>query len=306
MNDFLSAFENYPTPEEIEQWVEELKEDVEKSRYSVQITDENPIRVEFGNNANALVNRYIRFCLPDHTFYAYWQPSLKQPAPLLINLPGYGGYINTHPQLSDDGYNVLHISPLGYVKPDGAVDSLKMKDGNWPVLEKTALGEKGGYRDWLFDCLVAIQWAERQPEIFLNRISLYGTSQGGGGSILLASVLQKKVQCICADLPFLTAFPVGELKGDAYRILQNAYDQVEHRIFWNRLGYIDTVSHAHRIKVPTMLSAGGKDTTCPAETVKYLFERLQCTKQYTFLKNNVHTHSRESMYLFRSWMKMFA
>ena len=275
----------------------------------VELLDGTPIRLSFGNNPNTLVNRYVRFTADDgrRPFYGYWQPALNTPAPLLINLPGYGSSITMHPQLADLGYNILHVSPLGYVTPERVHEELALADGNWPVLYNTAVGTSGGYEDWLSDCLLAVRWAQEQPEVIPNRLSFFGTSQGGGGSLLMASILgPERVRCVCADLPFLTNFPLSRLSGDAYKILRPAYDTTAHADFWARLGYVDTVSHAHRLTMPVMLSSGGADDTCPPATIASLFQRLPGTRQYTYLEHQVHTHSRSSMYLFGAWLRMYA
>ena len=305
--DAAKAFACYPTAAEVDLWSEHLLRKSCDMEVTGTFTGDNPIAHEFGNGPNSLVNRFVRFEAGNgHVFWGYWQPAMKQPAPLLINLPGYGGYISMHPQINDDNYNILHISPLGYISPDGARMELAMEDGNWPVLPNTALGLPGGYEDWLLDCLLAIRWAKEQPGVLAGRLSLYGTSQGGGGSLLLASLLRDQVRCVCADLPFLTAFPMTGLSGEAYGLLKEAYSSVEESLFWNRLGYIDTVSHSHRLTMPVMLSAGGKDIVCPPATIEYLFARLPGSKQYTYLENNVHTHSRQSMPLFRCWLDLHA
>ena len=301
------AFSFYPTASEVDSWAQALLEKSEAMEVTGTFTQDNPIVHAFGNGPNALINRFVRFETDTgHTFWGYWQPAMKQPAPLLINLPGYGGYISMHPQINDDNYNILHISPLGYISPEGACMDMAMADGNWPVLPNTARGLPGGYADWLLDCLLAIRWAKAQPGVLADRLSLFGTSQGGGGSLLLASILGKKVRCVCADLPFLTAFPMTGLAGEAYGLLQAPYAEVEEALFWNRLGYVDTLSHSHRLTMPVMLSSGGKDIVCPPETIACLFERLPGSKQYTYLENNVHTHSRQSMVLFRSWLDLYA
>lgn len=301
------AFEFYPSREEIDRWAERILEESRKRTVTGTILEEVPIVHAFGNGPNALENRFVRFDTPGRrSFYGYWQPALKPVAPLLINLPGYGGYISMHPQINDDNYNILHISPLGYISPAGADMTRAMDDGNWPVLHNTAKGLEGGYEDWLLDCLLAIRWAEEREEVDGGRLSLFGTSQGGGGSLLLGSILGQRVKCVCADLPFLTAFPLSGLEGEAYGILQKAFEEEPEEKFWNRLGYADTLSHAHRLTMPVMLSAGGEDVVCPPETVKRLFEALPGTKQFTFLEHNVHTHSRQSMYLFRNWLALFA
>lgn len=302
-----NAFRYYPTSSDVDFWVEQLLKRSRDITIKGTFTTDKPIVHAFGNGPNSLINQFVRFDTgTGHTFWGYWQPAIKQPAPLLINLPGYGGYISMHPQINDDNYNILHISPLGYVSPEGAHIEMAMKDGNWPVLPNTARGLPGGYEDWLLDCLLAIRWAKEQPSVLADRLSLYGTSQGGGSSLLLASILKDQVRCVCADLPFLTAFPMTELSGEAYGLLKEPYSIVEESLFWNRLGYIDTVSHSHRLTMPVMLSSGGKDIVCPPATIEYLFNQLPGTKQYTYLEENVHTHSRQSMYLFRNWLLLFA
>lgn len=302
------AFSCYPSSHEIDKWASDLLKKSHNMKTEVSILPNSPIRIEFGNNPCTLQNKFIQFKTEEkrRTFYGYWQPSISSPAPLLINLPGYGGFINLHPQLADMGYHILHISPQGYVSPSGPDTSKTAPDGNWPVLHNTITGKPGGYEDWLTDCLLAIRWAVLQPDVLPDRLSVFGTSQGGGTALLLASILGSAVRCVCADIPFLTNFPSSRLKGNAYGILSPYRQSVPEDIFWNRLGYIDTLSHAHRLHIPVMLSGGGQDEVCPPDTVESLFTKLSCTKQYTRLEHGVHTHSRESMVLFGAWLRLFA
>lgn len=297
----------YPSAAAIDEWTESLKGEAEEIPLEAELLSYCPVTTSFGNNPNTLLNQYVRF-IPGNghrPFYGYWQPAFRSPAPLLINLPGYGGCISNHPQLVDQGYHILHISPLGYVEPDH--ENARMKeDGNWPVLRNTARGAPGGYRDWLLDCLLAIRWAKSRPEVLRDRISFFGTSQGGGGSLLLASILRDTVRCVCADLPFLTNFPLSGLRGDAYGILEPIHDAIPPEIFWNNLGLVDTLSHAHRLTMPVLLTAGGNDGVCPPATIERLFERLPGTKQYTYLREAVHTHTREGMAFFGAWLKLYA
>lgn len=298
----------YPSSGEVDDWAEKLLLESETVAVEGELLDHTPIRLSFGNSPNTLVNRYVRFTADDgrRPFYGYWQPTLNTPAPLLINLPGYGGSISMHPQIADLGFHILHVSPLGYVTPEGVADELALPDGNWPVLPNTAAGIPGGYAHWLSDCLLALRWAQSRPEVLPNRLSLFGTSQGGGGSLLMASILgPERVRCVCADLPFLTDFPGSALEGPAYSLLQPVYAATLAADFWRRLGYVDTVSHAHRLTMPVMLSAGGEDGTCPPHTVERLFRHLPGTKQYTYLEHQIHTHSQSSMYLFSTWLRLY-
>lgn len=304
--DAAAAFACYPDSDQINAWSETLYARAKDETIHGEFMNLSPVTPWFGNNPNTQENRFVRFRAQDHSFYGYWQPALKTPAPLLINLPGYGAYVSNHPQLNDDGFHVLHISPMGYTTPSGIDVTQQMEDKNWPVLDLTARGEPGGYADWLLDVLLAIRWARERPEVIADRVSLFGTSQGGGASLLVASIMQEEIRCVCADLPFLTAFPLSELQGEAYGILRKSYREMPHAQFWFNLGLVDTLSHAHRLHIPVMLSAGGQDHVCPREGIEELFRRLNTTKQYSFLTDVAHTHSRESMYLFRSWFALFA
>ena len=299
----------YPSEADVDRWCRDIRERTDAVEVEGTLLSDSRVTESFGNGPNALVSQYVRFTANDgrRTFYGYWQPAYNTPAPLLINLPGYGGSITMHPQIADLGYHILHVSPLGYVTPEKTRDELALPDGNWPVLPNTAAGIPGGYGDWLSDCLLAIRWAQARPEVLPRRLSLFGTSQGGGGSLLLASILgPERVRCVCADLPFLTDFPGSGLEGDAYSLLQPIYDAVPAADFWMRLGYVDTVSHAHRLTMPVLLSAGGEDATCPPRTVERLFQSLSGTRQYTYLEHQEHTHSRSSMYLFSAWLRLYA
>ena len=151
----------YPSHEEVDQWAEQLLRQSETVAIHAEFVDYCPITVPFGNSPNTLVNKYVKFTASDNrqTFYGYWQPAIRTPAPLLINLPGYGSSISMHPQLADQGFHILHISPLGYAEPNQIHPEMQLPDGNWPVLDRTARGLKGGYADWLSDCLLAIRWA---------------------------------------------------------------------------------------------------------------------------------------------------
>ena len=85
------AHKAYPSHEEIDQWAARLLKQSEEVAIHAEFVDYCPITVSFGNSPNTLVNKYVKFMASDgrKTFYGYWQPAIRTPAPLLINLPGY-------------------------------------------------------------------------------------------------------------------------------------------------------------------------------------------------------------------------
>lgn len=302
-----SAAIPYPTQSEVEAWLESIW------ALADSMTCEAEPLLEQGFSAslslyNANGSQYIRFSPSKlDPFYGYWQPTLSSPAPLLIHLPGYGAEVSAHPELYTAGFNVLHISPLGYATPKG-FDLTKRRNDNWPVLPDTIhTGGQKGYREWLANCVMAIRWALTQPGVIKDRVSFFGTSQGGGTALLLGSLYKDLgVRCVAADVPYLTDFPVAIVEGTypvAADALKSAPDKA---VAWHAFGLIDTISHAHRLDIPVLLTAGGADDICPPSTIEKLFHRLPGTRSYTYLKTVGHRYTVEFIPLAKSWFRLYA
>ena len=75
---------------------------------------------------------------------------------------------------------------------------------------------------------------------------------------------------------------------------------------WRALGYVDTISHIHRLNCPILLTAGGKDDTCPADSIKSLFDVLPGTRSLNYFDYLEHRTSREYVMLASSWFRMYA
>lgn len=83
--------EFYPNAAQADRWCAFLLSAAEAVSAEGTLLDEMPVKEPFGSCPNTPVNRYVRFTSPDRRpFCGCWQPALKSPAPLLINLPGYG------------------------------------------------------------------------------------------------------------------------------------------------------------------------------------------------------------------------
>lgn len=75
---------------------------------------------------------------------------------------------------------------------------------------------------------------------------------------------------------------------------------------WRSAGLIDTMSHAYRLDLPVLLTAGGGDQTCPPHTIEALFERLPGTRSYTYLKGTGHRYTTEFIPLATAWFRLYA
>ena len=248
MNTELAA-KSYPDKDEVDAWLDSIWDMAQAVECQVERLSDQGFTHNLGIRHTPGF-QYVRFSPTSMSeFFGYWQPALSSPAPLLVHVPGYGAEMSVHPDLVAAGFNVLHISPLGYSTPKGA-DETKKREDTWPVLPDTILSRgKEGYIKWLANCAMAVRWALEQPETDVNRISFFGTSQGGGGSLLLASLFKDRgVRCVAADVPYLTNFQ-GALNQGAYKWFSDILSMADDKASaWHAAGLIDTLSHVHRLQ----------------------------------------------------------
>jgi cephalosporin-C deacetylase-like acetyl esterase len=305
----LEALDYWPEPAEVDAWCESLVDRVAAEPVDAVWMKET---VQTGPASRHFGPCWVQLQRGPRRFYAIWQPAATRgPGPLLIHLPGYGAEASVHPELVADGFNVLHVNPCGYHGPSGP-DATKMRGGKqWPVLPDTATSKgRIGYVDWLGDALAAVGWARGLESVQANRVATFGTSQGGGGALLMASLLAGDCRAVCADVPFVTAFPVA---------LEQLDDPGVYGMIWSRwhdtrgdeqvatrraVCMIDTCAHVHRLKMPVLLTLGQRDKACPAPTIRTLFGRLGATRSLTEIADQGHAHTVEFLALARAWMAL--
>ena len=304
--------EHYPSAAEVDAWCEDRLARADATDVEAEFLDVE--LVPGAAHARHTTGVHVRFRpVGGEPFWGYWQPAHSGgPAPLAVHLPGYGAEISAHPTICEAGFNVLHVNPRGYCTPEG-FNLGKQVDGAWPVLPQTvaSLGEHG-YVDWYADALVAVRWALGRPSVLPERLGLFGTSQGGGTALILASLLRERnVRAVAADVPFLTNFPLVESMDrpeGAYDLAFGALSGVEgdrRPEAWRALGFADTISHAHRLTMPTLLTAGGEDEVCPPASIRSLFERLPGTRSYTELAGQGHAYTVAFLSLARAWLSLY-
>lgn len=297
---------HYPTRAEVDEWCRHLLEGSEERPVQAKLLDAPSYTFQLGVRHTS-GNSYVALESPGRkTFYGYWQPATVRPAPVLFHLPGYGAEMSAHPELVAEGFNVLHVNPLGYATPQGPSQT----EGMWPVLPDTVKSRgQRGYVEWLGDAVAAVLWALSLEEVAPERFGFFGSSQGGGTSLLIASIFSGRgVRAVAADVPFLTNFPLmsQEENRGAYQVAYDAMDSPPGDTEeWEALGHIDTLSHAHRLTMPTLLTAGSLDSTCPPVTVESLFKALPGTRSYTYLSGQGHGYTVPFLRLARTWFKLF-
>ncbi len=303
----------YPPPKEVDGFCEEVMEEAEAGDLAGERLEDGVWDFRVGVRHTAA--GYLAFRSQAlGGFYGIWQPAPSGRGPLLVHVPGYGSEMSVHPELVAEGYNVLHVNPLGYATPSGP-DESKRPQGQWPVLPETArsLG-RSGYRQWLTQAAAATLWALRQEQVSADRYAFFGSSQGGGGALLLASLFRDRgVRCVAADVAFLTDFPMVWQMAEhgAYQIAFGAIEQLAENhpddvpTAWRALGLIDTISHVQRLTMPVLLTVGAQDAACPAQSVEALFDHLPGTRSYTNIAGQGHAYTPAFLHLARAWFRLY-
>lgn len=295
----------YPTAAELDAWCERLVSHAEGIPVNVRALEAPQYTYQLGVR-HSQGSHYVAFEAEGReTFFGYWQPACRGPAPILFNVPSYAAEIAAHPQFVADGFHVLHINPLGYQTPYGP----SKEDRNWTVLSDTigSAGERG-YVDWLTDAAIGVLWALSREDVCSDRFAFFGVSQGGGGALLLGSLFKGRgVRAVAADLPFLTGYGLRAQQGNAgaYGLLEGVSRSQETAEGWRALGFVDTLSHAGRLTVPVLLTAGSEDRATPPDTIEALHHALPGTKQYTLLKGQGHAATVPFIHLAHSWFRLY-
>ncbi|MBR4949151.1 MAG: acetylxylan esterase [Clostridia bacterium] len=307
----MNYFDLYPKAEQVDKFMEEIKSLSDGTKFNTSASSViNLEKQDFYGFHSYWEDKMITFdCEGELSkFYAIFQPAkLKHDAPLLVNLPGYGFETEYCNEIVFEGFNVLTVMPLGYNTPEGRKREIRDGEyGTWPVLPETlATGTKKGYRQYLAQAMLATKWALNQKGVSSDRVSFFGTSNGGGTALLMGSLMNDICSCVAADVPFLVNFPKSDFN-HAFSYGASAMNFVSKEDAYKAAGYIDVLSHVHRLKFPVLLTAGTNDTSCPWENIYPLFEKLTETKCFMSLKGEGHRYTREFIHLAKSWFRMYA
>jgi len=197
-------------------------------------------------------------------------------APAVLAVPGYGGIKEIPTVLPSLGFAVLTLFPRGQGE----------SQKHWKLENSTKLIHnihdkfKYYYRGAYMDCIRGIDFLNSMDEVDSNRIGMWSRSQGGGLTLATAA-LDSRVRCAVAEEPFLCNYPLAQkVNTSPYVELKTYLEQnPENReLALDTLQYFDNLNLAELITCPTLVSIGMKDETCPASTIKPVFERIKSVK----------------------------
>lgn len=205
------------------------------------------------------------------------------PWPVIITTCGYSG-TQQGIMLSEcqRGYAVIQLYPRGQgesasyfqLPADKVAGSAQKPEGAY-------------YQGAYADVMRVIDFIATRPDLDANRVALVATSQGGGISLAVAG-LDSRVKAVVAHVSFLCNMPMA---AGTPSLIKNRLDKfnLNNSDALNVLAYFDCLQLAPMRKFPVLMSAGGKDTTCPLPTIQSVYERLRGKKSLKIYPDLTHT-----------------
>ena len=198
----------------------------------------------------------------------------------LLTMPGYNmlGDVQQAVQWARRGFAALQVIPRG----QGPVPYPEGSKGK--VAHEVTDRYRYAYRKIYMDCLRGLDFLELQPEVFPGKIAIAGGSQGGGLTLVTASLAGDRAAVAASSVPFLGNFPWVMRTG----VTTNPYCELTEYLEKHpgdreqaaeTLGYFDPVNLVERMTCPCFVVIGMKDARCPPETIFPTFERIPTFKQ---------------------------
>lgn len=222
-----------------------------------------------------------------------------KPWPVLVTTPGYGGR-QQGLQLGESqrGYAILQVFP----RSQGESTALWRIDGPDKLTWRLDRPEGAYYQGAYADVMRGIDFARSHIELDGERIALVGTSQGGGIALAVGA-LDPRVRAVVAHVPFLCNFRLAaRTSGSLVQRLLTQAGRLDERAL-RTLDFFDPLHLAADLKSPVLVSAGGRDDTCPAATIQSVVDRLPGRRTLTFYPDLPHTSSVDFYNLTWSWLE---
>lgn len=218
-----------------------------------------------------------------------------KPWPVIVTAPGYSGNaLSIMLGECQRGYAILQVFPRGQGE---SAKYFTLKGDKLSTRLDTPEGAY--YKSAYADMIRMIDYVVTRPDVDSSRIAMVGTSQGGGISLAITA-LDSRIKAVVAHVPFLCNMRLAATIPNSLvkKLLDRAHTNSEP--YLSTLDYFDPLQLASRIHVPVLMSAGGKDETCPMETVRSVYDRIHSGKELRIYPNLPHTSCQD--FYNQSWL----
>ena len=149
------------------------------------------------------------------------------------------------------------------------------------------------YRRYFTDAVRAIDAACAFPRVDASRLAVQGISQGGGTALVVAGLLQKRIELCMAEVPGLAFWRRGVEVIDSgpyahiAQFIALQQGDAEARVF-RTLSYMDVANFTDKITAETHVSCGLRDNVVAASTIFAAFNRIKAVKRMRVFAWNGH------------------
>ncbi|MGL1888134.1 MAG: acetylxylan esterase [Reichenbachiella sp.] len=145
------------------------------------------------------------------------------------------------------------------------------------------------YRGIILDCLQAVDFLSTRDDVDMDRLAVWGGSQGGGLSFWTAA-LDVRIDLCIADVPYLcdmqNYFEITHWE-EVDTWFERNPDQTWQTIL-NTWTYFDSKNVAKNIQCPVWMGIGLQDDVCPPSTSFATYNLLRVPKKYNVYKSEYH------------------
>jgi len=221
------------------------------------------------------------YCVPKEQY-------LTPPYPGLLLTPGYVSDPTLPKSWAQLGYAAFGVAPRGKLRSNSRFNP------GYPglLVENIVDKETYAYRGFYLDALRAVDVLASFPEVDVNRIGVYGSSQGGALAIVLAALAADTVRCAVSGAPYLAAFIDSARLTHSYPYEEiNEYLRLhpDHEsLVAETVAYFDVVNFGTLVRCPTLVYVGLADDVCPPESGFALYRNLSCPKHLVTTEGSAH------------------
>ena len=160
------------------------------------------------------------------------------------------------------------------------------------------------YRGTYMDCIRAMDFLSSHEKVDIERIGVWGGSQGGGLTFMIAS-LDDRVNVCVADVPWLCDMK-NYFKATHWDEVDDWLAEDSSRTWVSMLrtmSYFDTMNMTDKITCPVLMRIGLQDKVCPPATSFASFNKIKGQKEYRVYHDKGHDLGPENWEYGFVWLR---
>lgn len=227
---------------------------------------------------------------------------LSAPAPAVVMFHGYGGNSGDWADklaFVSEGFVVaaMDVRGQGGSSTDAGGHAGTTMYGQF-LRGTTDRSDNLLLRQIYLDCVRVTRIVARLPEVDSTRISVTGSSQGGGLALACAA-LEPSVARAASQFPFLCDWRrlweldlAGRVPHGGLRAHFRSFDPLheDEDAFFTALGYVDVQHLAPRIRAKVLMATGLLDDACPPSTQFAAYNKIVAPKRMLVYPDFGHEH----------------